>query len=139
MIRDLSEALPGVAMSTTRVVAFGYDPKLMGLRSSVLRMTGYEVEETFDKAQASELAQSDLTDALVICHTVPKEEKEQLVSAVRRTRRLMPILCICAHQYDLVPTECASVENSPVALLDAIQEAVRMYKSPKNSSIRLAS
>jgi hypothetical protein len=139
MAQHSSEALPSVAMSTTRVVAFGYDRLLVGLRSRVLRMSGYEVEETFTMADASESAQSDLSDALVICHTVPKEEKEQLVSAVRRTRKLMPILCVRAHQHDLPPSDSASVENSPVAMLDSVREAVRVYKSPKSSSIQRVS
>jgi hemoglobin-like flavoprotein len=136
---DSSEALPSVAMSTTRVVAFGYDRMLMELRSRVLRMSGYEVEETFTMAEASESAQSDLIDALVICHTVPIDQKEKLVSAVRKTRKLMPIFCVRAHQYDVIPGDCAAVENSPIAILDSMREAVRVYKSPKTSSIPLAS
>jgi hypothetical protein len=101
-------------------------------------MSGYEVEETFTLEKASESAQSDLIDALVICHTVSEEEKEQLVSAVRRTRKLMPILCIRAHQHDLIPSDCAPVENSPIAMLDSVREAVRVYKSPKATSIPLS-
>ncbi|HEY3769638.1 MAG TPA: hypothetical protein VGN44_13275 [Candidatus Angelobacter sp.] len=112
---------------------------LVGLRSRVLRMSGYEVEETFTVEKASESAQSDLIDALVICHTVPEEEKEQLVSAVRKTRKLMPILCIRAHQHDLLPSDCVSVENSPVAMLDSVREAIQPYKAPKASRILLAS
>jgi hypothetical protein len=102
-------------------------------------MSGYEVEETFTMAEASKSVQSDLIDALVICHTVPIKEKKQLVSAVRKTRKLMPIFCICAHQHDLIPSDCASVENSPVAMLDSVREAIQAYKSPQASSIRLAS
>jgi hypothetical protein len=135
---DSSEALPSVAINTTRVVAFGYDRMLVELRSRVLRMSGYQVEETFTMAEASESAQSDLIDALVICHTVPLDQKEKLVSAVRRTRKLMPILCIRTRQHDVMPSDCVSVENSPVAILDAMRDAVRLYKSPK-ASIQLAS
>jgi hypothetical protein len=139
MVHNSSEALPSVVTSTTRVVAFGYDRLLVGLRSRVLRMSGYEVEETFTVEKASESAQSDLIDALVICHTVPEEEKEQLVSAVRRTRKLMPILCIRAQQHDLIPSDCAPVENSPVAMLNSVREAIQAYKSPRASRILLAS
>lgn len=136
MFRDSSEALPGAAMSATRVVAFGYDHLLVGLRSRVLRMSGYEVEEIFTLAEASNSAQSDLIDALIICHTVPSEEKERLVRTIRSTRKLMPILCIRAHHDDLIPNDCASVENSPVAILDTMREVMRVYKLPKTSSIQ---
>lgn len=134
-----SEALPSVAISTTRVVAFGYDRMLVGLRCRILRMSGYEVEETFTSAEAAEAVQSDLMDALIICHTVPSEERERLARMVRNRRKLMPILCIRAHQHDLIPSGCTSVDNSPVAILDAVQEAVRAYKSPSKDSIQLAS
>ncbi len=139
MAHNSSEALPSVAISKTRVVAFGYDRLLVGLRSRVLRLSGYEVEETFSIAEASKSAQSDLIDALVICHTVPLDEKEQLVLAVRRTRKLMPILCVQAYQHDLIPDDCFSVENSPVGMLDAMREAIWVYKLPKASRIVQAS
>ncbi|HEY3769622.1 MAG TPA: hypothetical protein VGN44_13195 [Candidatus Angelobacter sp.] len=102
-------------------------------------MSGYEVEETFTVEKASESAQSDLIDALVICHSVPEKEKEQLVNAVRKIRKLMPILCIRAHQHELIPGDCAAVENSPVAMLDSVREAIQAYKSPKSGRIQLAS
>ncbi len=113
----------------------GYDRMLVELRSRVLCMSGYEVEEIFTMPEASESAQSDLIDVLVICHTVPIEQKEQLVSAVHRTRKLMPILCIRTHQNDLIPRDYAAAANSPVAILDAMRAAVRAYKSPTTSSI----
>jgi DNA-binding NtrC family response regulator len=139
MLHESSEALPSVATSTTRVVSFGYDRQLNGLRSRVLRMAGYEVEETFTMAEATELSQSDLIDALVICHTVPNEEREQLVGAVRRTRKLMPILCVHTHKYDAMIASSVAVENSPIAMLDALKAAIRAYKSPKASRILSAS
>ena len=132
MVHNSSEALPIRAESPIRLVALGYDQMLVGLRSRVLRMSGYEVEEKFTMTEASESAQSDLIDALVICHSVPNEEKEQLVRAVRNTRKLMPIFCIRTHQYDPSPNNCISVDNSPVAILDSVREAVRAYKSARN-------
>ena len=139
MVHNSSEALPVVATSTTRVLTFGYDRMLVDLRSRVLRMAGYEVEEKFTLPEASVSAQSDLIDALIMCHTVPTEEREQLICVLRMTRKLMPILCIRANQYDVIPSSCVAVENSPVAMLDSVQAAIRAYKSPKAVTIELAS
>lgn len=139
MVHSSSEALPSAATSTTRVLTFGYDRMLVDLRARVLRMSGYEVEEKFTLPEATASAQSDLIDALVICHTVPAEEREQLVCALRVTRKLMPILCILSNQYDVIPRSCISVENSPVTMLDSVRAAVRAYKSPKAVAIELAS
>jgi hypothetical protein len=130
MVHNSSQALPSAATSTARVLTFGYDRMLVDLRSRVLRMAGYEVEEKFTLPEASATAQSDLIDAFVMCHTVPTEEREQLVQALRVTRKLMPILCIRSNQYDVMPSSCVAIENSPVAMVDAVRTSVRAYKSP---------
>jgi DNA-binding NtrC family response regulator len=138
MAHSSCEALSSAAMDTTWILAFGQDRTLVRLRSEVLRMAGYQVDETFTLIDASESAKSDRIDALVICHTVANEERKKLIGAVRQTRRLMPIICICSYPYDTVPSSCVFVENSPITLLDSVQKAIRMYKSPKPSSIQLA-
>jgi hypothetical protein len=135
MVHNSSEALPIVATSTTRVLTFGYDRMLVDLRSRVLRMSGYEVEEKFTLPEASAAAQSDLIDAFVMCHTVPTEERKQLVRAIRMTRKLIPILCVRSNQCDVIPSSCVSVENSPVAMVDAVKAAVRAYKSSTGNRI----
>jgi DNA-binding response OmpR family regulator len=98
---SFSQALPVPAMSTTRVLAFGYDRTLVGVRTSVLRHSGYHVEETFSVTEALKRAQSDSIDAILICHSVPDNGVEKLVTAVRKTRALMPILCMRTHPFGL--------------------------------------
>jgi DNA-binding NtrC family response regulator len=125
-----AKASPDSGTGVTRILAFGYDRMLVGLRSSVLRMSGYEVEETFTLAEASELAQSDLIDALVICHSVPEVEREKLVASVRKKRTLMPIICVRGYQFDAAPGTCVSVDNSPTEMVKAVKHAIREYKTP---------
>ena len=130
-------SLPDI--STKRVLAFGYDRLLVGLRSAVLRNSGYDVEETFTLKEAVERAQSDSIDSIVICHSVPDDEIEKLVTSVRETRKLMPILCMHTHQHGFAPPTCVSVETSPIAILHALKAAIEEYSSPHRSRLRLAS
>lgn len=139
MTHSFPEALPVPSIRMARVLAFGYDRMLVALRTSVLRKSGYNVEETFNVEEALERAQSDAIDALLICHSVPDDEIEKLVTAVRETRKLMPVLCMRTHQYGFAPPTCVSVENSPIAILHELKAAIEEYSSPHRSRLRLAS
>jgi CheY-like chemotaxis protein len=136
---NFSPDLPVPAISATRVLAFIYDRMLVAVRTSVLRHSGYEVEETFSGTEALARAKSDSIDALLICHSVPDSEIQKLVAVVRQTRLRMPILCIRTHQYGFAPRSCVPVDNSPAAILRALQAAVQSYKPPNRSRLRLAS
>ena len=133
VFNSFSQALPVPAMRTTRVLAFGYDRILVGVRTSVLRHSGYQVEETFSLAEALTRAQSDSIDAILICHSVPDNGVERLVTAVRKTRALMPILCMRTHPYGFAPRTCVSVENTPIAILNALKAAIEGCKSANRS------
>ncbi len=130
---SFSQALPVPAMKTTRVLAFGYDRILMGVRTSVLSHSGYQVEETFSVAEALRRAQSDSIDALLICHSVPDHGVERLVTAVRKTRALMPLLCMRTRPNGFAPRTCISVENTPAAILNALKAAIEVYTAPNRS------
>jgi len=133
VFNSFSQALPVPAMRTTRVLAFGYDRILAGVRTSVLRHSGYQVEETFSLAEALTRAQSDSIDAILICHSVPDNGVERLVTSVRKTRALTPILCMRTHPYGFAPRTCVSVENTPIAILNALKAANERCESPDGS------
>jgi CheY-like chemotaxis protein len=136
---NFSPDLPVPAISAIRVLAFGYDRMLVAVRTSVLRHSGYEVEETVSGTEALARAKSDSIDALLICHSVPDSEIQKLVAVVRQTRLRMPILCMRTHQYGFAPRSCVPVGNTPAAILRALQAAVQSYKPPNLSRLRLAS
>ena|GEM_PF-5732482 len=139
MSNNFSPDLPVPAISAIRVLAFGYDRMLVAVRTSVLRQSGYEVEEAFSLIEALPRAQSDSIDAILICHSVPDGEIGKLAAVVRQTRLRMPILCIRTHQYGFAPRSCVPVDNTPAAILRALQAAVQSYKPPNRSRLRLAS
>ena len=111
-------------MATARIVSVGKDPILMASRTLLLRNAGYGVEEAYSVDKAISLVELDSIDLTLICHTVPKSEQTLLIAAVREKRRLMPILCIRSFAFVSVPSTCISVENEPIALLNAIERAI---------------
>jgi DNA-binding NtrC family response regulator len=107
----------------THILSFGYDPILLPLRSMVLRRSGYVVEEAYSVAEAFRAVQSDVIDLLLICHTVPANEQNQLIASIRSVRRLLPVLCVTNQEFAHSTENCFAVTNSPMELLDAVRLA----------------
>jgi DNA-binding NtrC family response regulator len=105
------------------ILSVGNDPSLMSSRSLVLRAAGYVVKEAYTVDKAINLAAADLIDAILICHTIPKDDKKLLISAVREKRNLMPVLCIRSSDYETPPRTCTPVDNEPEVLLNTLRLA----------------
>jgi len=112
----------------TRILSVGHDHHLLSLRTLVLESAGFEVIEVFSVSDALRLAQSDAVDLALICHTVPRAEQKLLLTGIRTRRRLMPVLCVIAH--DLVkPADAAGPSVAPQLLVDALRQAAMNYST----------
>jgi hypothetical protein len=96
----------------------------MHSRALILRQAGFLVDEAFNLRNAIALAASDSIDALIICHTLSKQEQRQLISSARKLRTLLPIICIAADNYDPPSQGCINTHNRPAELLGAVASAV---------------
>ena len=112
-------------MAPLRIVSVSYERTLMELRSQVLRLAGYAVDETHTLDDALRLSQTDAVDILLICHSVPRPEQRWLISQVHQKRRLLPVLCIGNQAYVSSTDGCVGIENTPAALLDAVKLAAQ--------------
>ena len=121
----------GEMTTPPHVLSVGNNPSLMASRTMILRGAGYLVEEVQNVETAINLVAEDFIDAMLICHTVPRNEQQILISAARRKRSLMPILCIRSYAYESVPRTCIAIDNDPEALLNAVRKAV--IPSPPDS------
>ena len=109
------------------ILSVGYDPTLLHMRTMVLRSNGYVIKEAQSVEQAQLLAESDLIDLIVICHTVPESDQVKLITAARRARRLLPILCVTDQEFGCVARGCEAASSSPLELLESVREAVRSH------------
>jgi DNA-binding response OmpR family regulator len=110
-------------MVIPHLLSVGYDPLLMRTRSFVLRQAGFTVDEAYNLSGALGLLMSDSIDAVLICHTVPKDKQRSFIAAARRERRLLPIICIKAQDHEGQQQDCVSVGSDPDELLEAIKLA----------------
>ena len=107
-----------------RILSVGYDRNLMSSRSLLLHHAGYLVEEAYSRSEAEEIARSDMIGLVLICHTVPEEEKAAIISTVREQESLVPVICIADRDYYQVRADaCHVVANTPAELLAAVNSA----------------
>jgi CheY-like chemotaxis protein len=113
----------------TRILSVGHDHHLLSLRSRMLRSAGFDVIEAYSASDALRLAQSDAVDLVLVCHTLPKQEQRSIISAIRKYRRLMPILCVIANNFVLSAEDRPDPGHRPQQLLDGLHQAVTIYSS----------
>jgi len=118
----------GRGMTTPpHILSVGTNPTLMSSRSLILRGAGYLVDEAYTVDRAISLVEADSIGAILLCHTIPRDEQKLLISAVREKRRLTPILSIRSYAYETPPPTCVAVDNDPEALL----KTLRLATAPK--------
>jgi CheY-like chemotaxis protein len=110
-------------MQLPRILHVGYDHTLIALRSHVLSSAGYAVEESDSVNKAIYLIESDLIDAVLICHTIPKSVQQLLVKAAKAKRRLLPLLFLRVYVNESSTEDRIVVDNDPVSLLNAVRLA----------------
>lgn len=113
----------------TRILSVGHDHHLLSLRSLVLESAGFDVIEAYTVSDALRLAQSDAVDLVLICHTIPKPEQKRLVAVIHERRRLMPVLCVIAHDFVTPAENCFGASPTPQLLLDALRQAAVNYST----------
>jgi CheY-like chemotaxis protein len=110
-------------MHPPRILHIGYDDTLIAMRSHVLSSAGYTVEESDSLNRAIYLLESDLIDAVLICHTVPRSDQQLLIMAAKAKRRLLPVLFLRVYANERSTEDRIVVGNDPVALLNAVRLA----------------
>lgn len=119
--------IPSVGSETpfpVYILSVGKNPSLMSSRSLLLRAAGYRVEEAYTVDKAVNLVEEDFIDAMLLCHTISRDDKQVLISTVRRKRPSMPVLCLRSYAYESVPRTCIAVDNDPEEMLNALRNAV---------------
>jgi len=60
----------------------------------LLREAGYEVAEIYSWGEAHRRSKSEIFNLLLICHTVPPDQREELIASLYSMRPHFPVLCL---------------------------------------------
>jgi DNA-binding NtrC family response regulator len=108
------------------VLSVGKDAILMSSRTLLLSNAGYAVEEAYSLDKAATLVELDSIVLTLLCHTVPPDERQVLISLVQKKKPLIPIICIRSYAYESFSRNCTAVDNDPEALLQCLKSLIRL-------------
>jgi CheY-like chemotaxis protein len=106
------------------VLSVGHDPLLLKTRGQVLQTAGYTiVSEHSLKGAIARFLQGDF-DLVILCHSLPEEQRERLTYLIREQTSLTPIISISPNfgQHDLFAD--ATVDNDPDELVTGLREVL---------------
>ena len=109
----------------TRVLSISYDVSLLHTRELLLRGEGYKVESACGYSAAIHACQHGGFDLVVLGHSIPKGDKEQMINVIR-TMSSTPILALSLpHEEPLKSADFTLNTLDPRIFLDAVKLGLR--------------
>jgi CheY-like chemotaxis protein len=113
-------------MSTNPILAVGQDPMISSTRISVLRGAGYKVESAASAQQAIDRFRSEDFSLVILCHTMPPEERRRLARLIRASGSSIPVVYV----QPLIESSTdgladAIIGSHPNELLSGVEEALK--------------
>lgn len=81
-------------MALTLVLSVGLDAELLGVRNFVLQSQGYYVVPAYSVKEAVERFLSGDFDLVLLCHSIPGEERERLARLIRASGARVPVVSV---------------------------------------------
>jgi len=110
------------------VLSVGFDPSLLRARGLVLESAGYLVESASTVKEAADRFQSGDFDLVLLCHSVPRKDRDRLISLIRASGSRTSVVSI-AENLDILAN--ATLEDRPNNFLAGIRDVlVKAEKTP---------
>jgi len=111
------------------ILMVGRERILGETRSQVLRTAGYIVVSVFTPRQAiDEFVRGDF-DLVLLCHSIPGDARERLVSAIREHTSRTPIVSVASFDGQFDGFADATIENDPHSLIDRLREVLHQGRN----------
>jgi DNA-binding response OmpR family regulator len=127
-------------MPVALILSVGQEPMLLDTRSLILRAAGYLVESALSIKQAIHHLRTGDFDLVVLCHSIPSQERDRLVCLVRASGSTIPIVTVVpmsASEHHSEGLADATIAGDPRKLLLGIREALSKPKAhqPRMSEV----
>jgi CheY-like chemotaxis protein len=107
-------------MRLTLVLSVSLDPMILNTRNLILQSAGYMVVSVTSIKEADFLFQGDDFDLVILCHTLPQQDRERLTSLIRASGSRVPICAVSEAAFDFDAFADAGLGKSPVEFLKTI-------------------
>jgi CheY-like chemotaxis protein len=118
-------------MPLATILSICLDPTLLNSRSRLLQSAGYMVVSATSVQQAVSRFRNGNFDLVLLCHSIPLEDRRGLASLLRASGSITPIAVISefADSYDEFMD--VTLENNPKALLMGIRQLLAPLYKPQ--------
>ncbi len=116
------------------ILAVGREPALLEYRSQILRRAGYIVDSESSVKDAIDRFKQGNFDLVLLCHTIPVQERDRLISSIQAVGSLTPVVT-GAPQGSQAQVAADDVtfggrpEEFPSSIQGALFEATAFHKS----------
>lgn len=111
-------------MSSTLVLSVGFDRILLEPRNQVLRSEGYLVVAAYSLRAAVDYFSAGDFDLVVLCHSVPQEDRERLTSLLRASGSRIPVVSVSGNVCGCDHFATATLEDGDYKFLSGIRDAL---------------
>jgi CheY-like chemotaxis protein len=111
-------------MPLTIVLSVGLDLSLLRARGLVLESAGYLVESASTAKGAADRFQSGDFDLVLLCHSVPRKDRDHLTSLIRASGSRTPIVSIAGNLGECDAFANATLEDGPNNFLAGIRDVL---------------
>lgn len=112
-------------MRKPRILSVSYDEAILRTRQYILEAAGFEVLSALGFADAAKIAQTGTYDLLLLGHTLPYNDKTELVR-LAKTHCDCAVVSVYKHGIDPHPDADVAVDSTdgPQAMIDAVNKAL---------------
>jgi hypothetical protein len=111
-------------MQNFPLLSVGKDPLLLSTRNEVLRAAGFDVISCSSVKEALLAMSSGPLCAVVLCHSVPPGERDQIRAMLSRLQPTVSAMVVCCGDYDARYDELL-VENDPRVLVSTVTASAK--------------
>ena len=113
------------------ILNVGQVPWLLHTRTLVLRSAGYIVESTESVGDAIHHLRAGDFDLVILCHSIPKEERRRLIRLIRADGSSIPVVCVAPVIEEDLSRDHADngIHSEPASLLSDINELLQAERS----------
>ena len=107
-------------------LSVGTDTLLMRTRNEVLRKAGLAIVSAHSVRDAFRLFISDDFDCIVLCHSLPQQDRKRLVDHIRRYSTSVPIITVADIFHEIDSFVDVTTDNNPKVMLADISRVARL-------------
>jgi DNA-binding response OmpR family regulator len=113
-------------MSTSAtILSAGRDDTLLSTRNAVLRAQGHTVVQAVTFGEIVEQFFAVKFDLIILCHSLPLEERRKVARLVQNHAPSTPVLTINAFEGQSEPAGVIQVHNRPQDIVDTVAQLVK--------------